>query len=171
MAITARIGPDHTCQIQLPASILVPFFQRSHASYCAKLTQIQSGWSGQGLAKHIWSGSQPVCWKHSVCMWASWTFCVLLASCWYTFDKMLYYMHEVTITGSHFVGDGFFLSCCLDLFLCVIILYFLYFIAEVKRCLIINIKDNWATGRITGRINWWFIDWNSLWLMLVLFQW
>ena len=40
------------------------FFQRRHGSYCAEPTRIRSGWSGQGLAKHIWSGSKPVCRNH-----------------------------------------------------------------------------------------------------------
>ena len=31
---------------------------------CAKPTRIRSGWPGQGLAKHIWSGSEPVCRNH-----------------------------------------------------------------------------------------------------------
>ena len=59
----ARIGPDCISLIQLPASNLVLFFQRRHRSYCAKPIQIQSGWPGQGLAKHIWSGSEPMCWN------------------------------------------------------------------------------------------------------------
>ena len=45
-------------------SFLVPFFQRRHGSYCTKLTRIRSGWPGQGLAKHIWSGSKLVCRNH-----------------------------------------------------------------------------------------------------------
>ena len=31
----ARIGPDRICQIQLPASVSAPFFQRRHGSFCA----------------------------------------------------------------------------------------------------------------------------------------
>ena len=60
----ARIGPDCICLIQLPASNSVPFFRRRHGSYCAKLIHIRSGWPGLGLAKHIWSGSKPVCRNH-----------------------------------------------------------------------------------------------------------
>ena len=41
-----------------PAACQIQIFQRRHESYCTKLTQIQSGWPGQGLAKHIWSGSK-----------------------------------------------------------------------------------------------------------------
>ena len=47
---------------------------------------------------------------------------------------MLYYMHEVTITGSRFVGDGFFLSFCLEREgkkNCVCD-NFIFFIAELK---------------------------------------
>ena len=62
--LAARIRPDHICLIQLSASDSVPFFQRWHGSYCAKPTQIQSGWPGQGLAKCMWSGSKPVCRNH-----------------------------------------------------------------------------------------------------------
>ena len=48
------------CRIRLPSSFSVPFFQRRHGSYCAKPTRIQSGWRGQGLAKHTWSGCKLV---------------------------------------------------------------------------------------------------------------
>ena len=37
------------------------FFERRPGSYCAKLSQIQSGWPGQVLAKPIWSTSKPMC--------------------------------------------------------------------------------------------------------------
>ena len=57
----ARIGPDRICQIRLLASVSVPFFQRRQGAYCAEPTRIRSGWPGQGLAKHVWSGSKPVC--------------------------------------------------------------------------------------------------------------
>ena len=43
------------CRIQPPASFSVPFLQRRHWPYCAKLTWIQSGCPGQVLAKLIWS--------------------------------------------------------------------------------------------------------------------
>ena len=56
MAITASVQPE-SGRIRLPASVSAPvFFQRRHGSYCAKPTRIRSGWPGQGLAKHIWSG-------------------------------------------------------------------------------------------------------------------
>ena len=46
---------------------------------------------------------------------------------------MLYYMHEVTITGSRFVGDGFFLSFCLERKEKKIVCdNFIFFIAELK---------------------------------------
>ena len=48
----ARIQP------QLPASDLVPFFQRRPGSYCARLAHVWSGWPGQVLAKCLWSRSQ-----------------------------------------------------------------------------------------------------------------
>ena len=57
----ARIGTDRICRIRLPASVLIPFFQKRHGSYCAKPTRIQSEWSSQGLAKHSCSGSKPMC--------------------------------------------------------------------------------------------------------------
>ena len=60
----ARIGLERICQVWLPTSVPVPFFQRRHGPYCAKLTRIGSGWSGQGLAKYIRSGSKPVCGNH-----------------------------------------------------------------------------------------------------------
>ena len=37
------------------------FFQGRHGSHCTKWTRIWSGWSGQGLATHIWSRSKLVC--------------------------------------------------------------------------------------------------------------
>ena len=46
------------------ASISFPFFQRRHASYCVKPTQIRSGWPSQGLAKHVWCRRRLVCWNH-----------------------------------------------------------------------------------------------------------
>ena len=49
----ARIGLDRACQIQLPASDSVPFFQRRPGFYCTKPTQIQSGRPDQVLAKHM----------------------------------------------------------------------------------------------------------------------
>ena len=52
-----RIGQDHICWIQLPASNSDPFFQRRLGSYCAILAWIQSGWPGQVWAKCIWSGN------------------------------------------------------------------------------------------------------------------
>ena len=57
--------PDPTS----PASGSVPFFQRSHGSFCAKLTRIRSGWSGQGLANRIWPGSKPVFRNHRARFW------------------------------------------------------------------------------------------------------
>ena len=67
-ACTARIGPDRICQIRPTVSVSVPFFQR-HGSYCAKPTRIRCGWPGQGLTKHIWSGSKPVCRNHPARFW------------------------------------------------------------------------------------------------------
>ena len=69
------------CLIQLPASDSVRFFQR-HGSYCAKPTQVQSGWPGQCFAKHIWSGSKPVCMNHQPrflarCNWPTTSFPLL----------------------------------------------------------------------------------------------
>ena len=67
MAVTASVaktGPGRLCQIRLSASISAPFSQRRHGSYCAKPTRIQYGRPGQGLAKHIWSGSKLVCKNH-----------------------------------------------------------------------------------------------------------
>ena len=49
----ARIGPDRTCLIWLPASSSVPFFQRRPRPYCAKPIQIWSGGPGQVLGKCI----------------------------------------------------------------------------------------------------------------------
>ena len=60
----ARIGPDRKYRIRLPASVSAPFFQRRHRSCCAEPTRIRSGWPGQGLAKHSWSGSKLVCRNH-----------------------------------------------------------------------------------------------------------
>ena len=60
----ARIRPESISQIQLPTSVSALFFQRRHGSYCAKPPQIRSGWPGQGLAKHTWSGSKLVCRNH-----------------------------------------------------------------------------------------------------------
>ena len=51
---------------RFPTSVSVPCFQSKQGSYCARPTLIQSGWSGQGLAKHIWSGSKLVCRNHQV---------------------------------------------------------------------------------------------------------
>ena len=66
MAITASVQPE-SGRIRLPASVSAPFFfQRRHGSYCAKPTRIRSGWPGQGLAKHIWSGSKLMCRNHLV---------------------------------------------------------------------------------------------------------
>ena len=73
MAIMANIQPElaglYTCQIYLPPSDSVSFFQRRPRSYCQKLTRIQSGWPGQALAKQIWSGSKTVCQNHQACFW------------------------------------------------------------------------------------------------------
>ena len=73
MAIMANIQPElaglYTCQIYLPTSDSVSFFQRRPRSYCQKLTRIQSGWPGQALAKQIWSGSKTVCQNHQACFW------------------------------------------------------------------------------------------------------
>ena len=60
----ARTGLDHICQIQLLASISVPFFQRKPRPYCAKPTLIRSGQPGQVLAKCNWSESKLVCKTH-----------------------------------------------------------------------------------------------------------
>ena len=60
----ARIGPDRTCHIRLPAAVTVPFFQRRPGSYCAKPTRIRSGWPGRSLVKRIWSGSRLVYRNH-----------------------------------------------------------------------------------------------------------
>ena len=51
----ARIRLDCICQIQPLASFSVPFLQRRHGPYCAKLTWIWSGCPGQALVKLIWS--------------------------------------------------------------------------------------------------------------------
>jgi len=54
MAITASVQPESArmvytrsilCQIRLPASVSVPFFQRRHGSYFVKPTRIRCGWS------------------------------------------------------------------------------------------------------------------------------
>ena len=60
----ARIGLDHINQTQFPASDSFLFFQRGLGPYCAKKTQIRSGWPGQVLAKDIWSRSKLVCKNH-----------------------------------------------------------------------------------------------------------
>ena len=49
------------------------FFERRPGSYCAKLSQIQSGWPGQVLAKCILSGSKPVCKNHQTQLWQNTT--------------------------------------------------------------------------------------------------
>ena len=56
MAITANMQPEsarivYIYMIRLPASVSVLFFQRKHGSYCAKLTRIRFGWSGQGFGQ------------------------------------------------------------------------------------------------------------------------
>ena len=65
----ARLCGDCTCQIQLPVSDSVLFFQRWPGSHCVKPAQIQSGWPGQVLAKCIWSGSKPLCKNHRAWFW------------------------------------------------------------------------------------------------------
>ena len=69
-AVTASVQPEWgrtvlICRIRLPAAVSAPFFQRRHGPHCAKPTRIQSGWPGQGLVKHTWSGSKPVCMQES----------------------------------------------------------------------------------------------------------
>ena len=59
LIVYARSDFSHPFQI-----IIYLFFQRRQGSYCAEPTRIRSGWSGQGLAKQIWSGSKPVCRNH-----------------------------------------------------------------------------------------------------------
>ena len=51
---------DRIRQIRLPASYLVPFFQRRPRWYSTKPAWIWSGLPSQVLAKFIWSGSKPV---------------------------------------------------------------------------------------------------------------
>ena len=65
----AKMGPDRKCQIRLPASVSILFFQKTHGSYCTKPTRIWSEWPGQGLAKRIWSGSKLVCRNHPARVW------------------------------------------------------------------------------------------------------
>ena len=60
----ARIGLDHINWTQFPASDSFTFFQRRPGPYCAKKTQVRSGWPGQVLTKNIWSKSKLVCKNH-----------------------------------------------------------------------------------------------------------
>ena len=61
----ARIGLDSIyAGSDFPHPFQLRFFQRRHGSYCAKLTWVWSGWPGQDLDKHIWSGSKLVCRNH-----------------------------------------------------------------------------------------------------------
>ena len=55
----SRIGPGCIRRSDFPHPIQFRFSREG--SYCAKPTQIRSGWPGQSLAKRIWSGSKPVC--------------------------------------------------------------------------------------------------------------
>ena len=55
----ARIGLDCTCQIQLPVSDSVLFFQRWPGSYCLKPAHIQSGRPGLGF------GQMHLVWKQA----------------------------------------------------------------------------------------------------------
>ena len=57
----ARIETDRICRIRLPASVLVPFFQRRPGPYCAQPTRIRSRWPGQVLAKRTRSSSKSTC--------------------------------------------------------------------------------------------------------------
>jgi len=52
---------DRIRQMRLPASYLVPFFQRGPRWYSTKPAWIWSGLPSQVLAKFIWSGSKLVC--------------------------------------------------------------------------------------------------------------
>ena len=51
MAITAIIGPDHTCWIQHPTFNSILFFQRRPRLYCVKLAQIKCWLNGSGPQK------------------------------------------------------------------------------------------------------------------------
>ena len=64
LAVTASVQPESGRIVHAGSDFPHPFFRRRHGSYCAKLTRIRSEWSGQGLAKRIWSGSKPVCRNH-----------------------------------------------------------------------------------------------------------
>ena len=55
----ARIGLDRTCQIRLPTSDSVLFFQGRSGSYCAKWTRIWSWWPDHFWPNH-WPGSKAV---------------------------------------------------------------------------------------------------------------
>ena len=54
-----RAGSYNYARADIPRA-----FQFRFSKECAKLTWIRSGCPGQGLAKHIWSGSKPVCRNH-----------------------------------------------------------------------------------------------------------
>ena len=62
--LAARIRLDRICWIRFSRFFSVLVFQRRHGPYCAKPSQIRSGWPGQGLAKLSWSESKPVCRNH-----------------------------------------------------------------------------------------------------------
>ena len=63
MAVTASAPPESArilyARSDFPHPFQLRFFRRKPGSYCAKPTMIRSGRPGQGLAKHIWSGSKP----------------------------------------------------------------------------------------------------------------
>ena len=59
MSITASVQPESGWIVYAGSDS--SFLQKRHGWYFAKPTRIWSGWSGQGLAKHIWSGSKLVC--------------------------------------------------------------------------------------------------------------
>ena len=72
IAITASVRPKSgriICRIRLPASDLVPFYQRRPGSYREKTSRIRSGWPGQALAERIWTESKLVCKNHRARFW------------------------------------------------------------------------------------------------------
>ena len=68
MTITASVQPASARMVyarsDFPHPFMFRFSKEGMESYCTKPTRVRSGWPGQNLAKHIWSGSKPVCRNH-----------------------------------------------------------------------------------------------------------
>ena len=93
----ARIGPDPMCQIQLHTSNLF-LFQRRPESCCAKLVLIWSGWPGQVLDKHTWTGSKLVCKNHRAQFWQN-------TNIWLPVSHFQTQLHSYTDGSDHIVQN------------------------------------------------------------------